>query len=1508
MSENNVSAPVFLNPTEKELRETMIVLENKKFKSREDYDLIKQLHEKISLLSRKKQEIEEEQVKHDYLKKQKQANAISKEFLLYYKTWSNELKNKMNQKQANIDHMEKLRNKKNNVHYANKLQLQKSQLQKSYSHTESEIHEFTLNQLIKPGYMSSNKLFNEVALEERQQTLVAAHDLIELRTHDADNENIQYKYKLIQVKQDLKTLASRKRELEECYTMMEENFSTVKTRIATSSFQFNQIYNKLAIEKSAFNTIHKKKERIQDDLQNDASAIKKVKESFHDESGWIAIKFDKLNSEKKNFNEEYSTLLSETKKNPEIEKSKSIVLKFVQSLDQIEILYKDYFKDEKEDGAIAPVSIQAFIENKKKVIVRSLTYSDTLKNTSYFSMLNKKCNQKNENIGEVFNQFRELIDQKVTWLLKNYYQLKSQHTYQLQKFNQFQSEKVKKEDYLKTLQKILDAKQRIREGGMTDSLKDIISLEDLSQLSEYDNVSNEDNRKSSLSPSKNITLKNNKALRHQMKNLYIEDTQESQEGEVVFNEKQGIFRKNEIKQVPIGLLTQKSIKKNTMAKSSNFKSKFHANKDNKSSDSDDPDFERKLLSNSVPKFKHHRASSANSHVSSKMEINMETTEKSLEMNSEESDDETPKPSEQNKFNIKLPYRRESNLYDIKVEASLEGIEPSARSFVKPIKSRYVVGNNIDSSDESEYERLPQNMDKATRLFPDSAEMTHTNSFLVKSVQSVVMLNIRFSDQLLFIEENCSQYMISEKLKDYNKNSKKFFSNLIFKEENIHKCLETTSKIQNCRYLTSQSNADIEYPIYMKNSLKKAEKKANQNVFKMYSDEKEILANFLYDTFPNINEKEKFLWKVFLLDSRLLLHVFTPQDIKNKIVKFKNYAQNRGETDIEHIIYQIIEELFDNFISNFYKLVNFTEDHFSMVNREIQLFNNLRFIRKNRDVEVKEEDDTMKLGSKFANLKSESIAKNDKMGTKIFMIPKELKQGQVHYDHFTSLIGRNFKYGPIEKAKDQQNVEYEINTKQEFEKDNECSYQNVQQKSNAQFSRDSIKTMRTVLKQQKLTNQMESNWSKINDHKKDRSIFIEVNPEDEWVKQKLLKNESFDLNNLSQSQKPRAIKPKGIVPDKKSNDHNHTFVNDITNIQLPEVLNAKNKDYLSHAYLIKSLYRVEDMSKSKYNINFADTKSNIKENCDIQSPTNVNKNPTEASQFMSKCRRSQSNEPYKNKRYTSMNKQNFPNYGEKGEISVNTQSVNYDSNKKNAGHYYTKSYNEIGKKFKHPKKLNITNSSTKNALTQDHPSLSMNRLSNTKELHGEYINRFSLSNQDSNSKRLRRTLIENNTAQKDILNGNSPRENSQKVSKNNQPDMLQRGFNVFEDKEFFMDSHTYLSNIKLLKNKETSIDKFASIERFYAADSKRRHQQLVQKAPIRSKIDLNKYTPKNYLSGVHTNDVKTRNTRGKINMNFTSNLDNYFDQIYKKDHAFNVKTDFLKKQLKPSSSCTSFKIK
>lgn len=344
-----------------------------------------------------------------------------------------------------------------------------------------------------------------------------------------------------------------------------------------------------------------------------------------------------------------------------------------------------------------------------------------------------------------------------------------------------------------------------------------------------------------------------------------------------------------------------------------------------------------------------------------------------------------------------------------------------------------------------------------------------------------------------------------------------------------------------------------------------------------------------------------------------------------------------------------------------------------------------------------------------------------------------------------------------------------------------------------------------------------------------------------------------------------------------------------------------------------------MSKSKYNINFADTKSNIKETCDIVSPRHLHE------RSKSRNQNSPSIDLKHSKQNTSDTKRKFPLIGKDAKstdisnrkLSENTRSVNDDTTIKNSKFISKKSYSVLHKNFG---SINKNNANT-TSLTKDFNPFHMSQISKKKpnnEMHKEYLTSFKITKGNANARKLKRVLqnqsLDIKTEQR--IHAFSEKENSKSFIKNvkhqNPTLKAKLEINALEDNMFFMDTNSYLSNIKRIDNKDASLEnKFASIERFYATNTKQ-HEKFItpnKTTIIKSNFDLNKYTPKNYISGINSGELRNKNNRTRQSGNITSNMDDYYFKIYQKDISQkNLKREDQQKRLPMSTSCIAFKPK
>jgi hypothetical protein len=221
---------------------------------------------------------------------------------------------------------------------------------------------------------------------------------------------------------------------------------------------------------------------------------------------------------------------------------------------------------------------------------------------------------------------------------------------------------------------------------------------------------------------------------------------------------------------------------------------------------------------------------------------------------------------------------------------------------------------------------------------------------------------------------------------------------------------------------------------------------------------------------------------------------------------------------------------------------------------------------------------------------------------------ELGNNEVMNDPFTPFIGRNFRCGLIKKEKDAGEMTIvgtvKMFNESEASDENRLKVKNFKesQERDRCYLKESIKTMRVIQKRSKKMSMLHNSLYRMNEGKKDVSVLVESPKDDEWLKKKL--DHSSILVGDSQPANHGWSK---AVDELSSMDQGLDTSELMLNLEKIKVDNAEssgNKFYVDQAYLINSLYRVEDMSMANHNMNYGDIKSQIKQKFSVKSPRTV----------------------------------------------------------------------------------------------------------------------------------------------------------------------------------------------------------------------------------------------------------------------------------------------------------------
>lgn len=391
-------------------------------------------------------------------------------FLIYFKEISNLLSHQRATKTAEINKLKSALGTK----IAAPEERFENAMERSYhefsSHFEGDYWGQDMGNLMKPDFFSQYKERSDLGLKERLMVLCGQLDIVEMQTELAAADRVQYLWRTGQVERDINIVRDRKKDLEEVLGAMEQNFTDTEVRVIASQMQSNQINIKLNVERQAFEDIKAKTEQIIAEITKEKDEMGRQKEEIHNDSGWTAVKIDKLHKTKEYYRKLYTKLQKEDKLTPLIEKAKAAIKKYDDVIAAVVAFVDDKNSKkfpkhinasaEVEAGLVDDMSPRRGLQRRRtSVEMPGTSFSTGRRRTSGFGTFlvahspmrsgfagvsGRSGMGKSGFAEDSFGKFQEIVKKKTDFILKNRGILTSEHISQVVAFDSLQSEKIHK--------------------------------------------------------------------------------------------------------------------------------------------------------------------------------------------------------------------------------------------------------------------------------------------------------------------------------------------------------------------------------------------------------------------------------------------------------------------------------------------------------------------------------------------------------------------------------------------------------------------------------------------------------------------------------------------------------------------------------------------------------------------------------------------------------------------------------------------------------------------------------------------------------------------------------------------------------------------------------------------------------------------------------------------------------------------------------------------------------
>ena len=492
---------------------------------------------------------------------------------------------------------------------------------------------------------------------------------------------------------------------------------------------------------------------------------------------------------------------------------------------------------------------------------------------------------------------------------------------------------------------------------------------------------------------------------------------------------------------------------------------------------------------------------------------------------------------------------------------------------------------IDLNDTSNENRAPLQYDYKNKMLPQMDAIIRLNTFFINLFLGFIMAHIRFCQLIGYIDDNSPDEAIPPQITDHCKKVKEFLSNLIYKEVNIHRA---QSKF------TELDTVTEDFYDYMKLHKKR---------------DKEKCFNLIKDTLGGLaNEQDNITWIWFIQNTGMINYIYDSKDLRKKIL----YYRNVGQCDIGQIGNNLIVDLHDLYLSNIDKIFQFVKYIYCEVSDQVIVKNEQGYNQSKLPVEYQYRPSHLIQKKEFVELKGGGFQR--KMSLRNIDIGSRLPEP------FTAPIGRFFKFGKLKKRKlDKWELEPEdiednhyfdgnVNPDEYLSIEDQEKFRVLQENDlrDKPYQKESILFMNEIKKHKKKKNVLYDSLYRMNDNKKNTSILNESIHQDSWIDSKLKSNiDNPALMDLPDEKPSLRNIVSGLNRKTEKCSKSQDFLKKLSKIKILDELPCQNKPYAARAYLINTLYRVEDLGMMSHNGQLNDTRSNILQEYNVKTNNTTN---------------------------------------------------------------------------------------------------------------------------------------------------------------------------------------------------------------------------------------------------------------------------------------------------------------